>query len=408
MPSKNVELEKLVNEDVRRLLTLGERASMITANFPQAVRQKYLPPKFLNPTSGMLIDALTRYGEGKSKERSYSSGPGNANNIFYVRPVETLRILQQVADIVVETKKPTVFPEKAVNRKILDEQVLYTMDLVEKLKLSNNDKQIFTWWILAANGWYYSDELIESQFKILKTMYNMMYDIKMDDAFPFEYDLGIPPQDLYGHGTMSVEYTIDGDNPHTPDEGYGIMWYQYEFMLVSACANMIDEPEQHVFSTTCNCWVCMMSPEYYRILDTPPPIINPTKHSKIDGHLTYISTGYLAEVIPRFRLVGNEMIKGATPLFLSAKGVVQLTDEYMNDLILWTLKNVPDRGGVMFKSKKPLQPVTLVELFENTLKSVDVQYWDKTSKKFRGKDVLIIDCKRTADKLEEYEEDDDE
>lgn len=403
--SRLIELEELVNEEGNRLLTLEERARIEASKYPPEVLRMYLPPKFQKPTHEALIDIIIKYGEKYAKKPSYYKD--NSNNIFYVRPIETLKLYQQMADIVIETKKPTVYPEDAVNRRIIEEDnYLDAVQYIEKLnQLSPNDKQIFTWWTLAANSWYYDDEPIESQFKILRTTFNMMYDINMDDAFPFLYELGLSPQQTDGHGPMCISYTIEANRDHRPDEGAGISEYLNEFMLVSACANMIGKPEQHVFSTRCKCWVCLMNPEYYRILDTPPTIIKSPKQSKIDGNLTYISTGYLTEVIPRFVVLGNELIDGATPLFLSAKGVVQLTDEYMTDLIQWTLKHVPNNGGVMFKSDKILEPDVLIELFDKTLDAVKVLNWTKTYKKFQDKNVLIIVCE-TEDRLFDYADDD--
>lgn len=381
MESINRELEELVREE-NRVLTLKERAAQEASKFPRAVLRQELPPKFLRPTEEFVVDILERYGAKKAK--------GSVkDNIFYTNPRETLQIFQQVADIVVETKKPTVYPDEAVGRSS-SEHVVETLHATEKLNLSHDDTLLVSWWITAADDWLHSDEPTEDQFKILRTMLSMIYDISIDNAFPFKYQLGAPPQDLFDHGTMSVQYVINDDI--VPDEGYGIYGSLSTFMLVSACANMIGKPEQHIFSTTCNCWVCLMSPEYYRVLKTTPNLPKISTKSIIDGELTYISTDYLDETIPRFRLLGNELVEGAIPLFLSAKGVVQLTEDNLNDLIGWTLKNVPNQGGVMFKSDNILETDLLVDLFEKELMSVRILSKSEQIKTFRGITVKIIKC----------------
>lgn len=400
----DIELNATVAEYKPRLLKLEELAARGASNFPPTFRREMLPKKFREPTFDVVIDFLTRYGKKKIAHQDFSSV-----NIFFTHTVEVLKIFFRAADVVVETKSKTVYPLQDGT----DRRCVKVADSIKTLSFSLTDKAIIKWYVCAANAWEFgfdptSKKIFPAsdQLNILKSIITMIYDFdttKIDErllGFPFEYS----PSTQNIHGSMEVVSDVvfdivfelvkeNGKKIKNLDDGEGLSKYAEIFMLVSACARMIGKPEKHLFSTECKCWACVTNPEYSKILKTPPRLpkkIYPTHLGKYN--YVYVVCCFLQDLVPRIMLAGDKIVSGMEPLFMSAKGVVQIkVDEDLTELIKWTLENCPSHGGIMFRSKNIPDTDYIVNRFTDDLDHITISDQSEFVERFHDKDILIIE-----------------
>ena len=391
------------------VLNLQDIAAIQVADFSSSVRKEYLPAKFLNPTYALLLNLITSYAEmNLSRNFGYY-------NIFYQLPVKTLELFQEVSNAVVSLNKPTVYPEKSVGRLITIEQEHAVDNIVQKIRISQRDKNIFKWWFIASSDWWASEkQSFETNLQVLKTLLCLVYDIKLDGIFQNKYIRSkYSPQELAMRGhpgrSSGVESNIlqeDDDDEIGKivynDDARSLPGNMANFMLVSALADMIGKPERHVFSIDCKCWVCIMSSKQLTMIHSPLDLQIHTQWGDY-GEFVYIASGFIEEIIPRFKLLGPYLMDGVVPLFISKQGYVKLADySYVDALIDWTIKHVPPKGGVMYLFNSDI--VTSSEIlmfFKDIIRSAIISEWVWSNQRFRNKDIYICDCTTVHDALNE-------
>lgn len=187
------------------------------------------------------------------------------NNIFNneVNAMKVLEIISEVASMVRDLKLPTTLPQStSPSYENVTQFLRFTYDDEKRVNRTKSDKIFIKAWESAADEWemetFNSDPVYE-QFVTLRTLLGEMYGLKLAD-------------------TLDVDYYMVSLNSVTMVDKYGFIFQNfspgnrlimYLFILITSFLDMIDEPERHVFSTTCGCIVCKWSPEYVNILDEP-------------------------------------------------------------------------------------------------------------------------------------------
>lgn len=228
-----------------------------------------------------------------------------------------------------------------------------------------------------ANAFFYSGLLsaVSKDVNIvqnLRTMFGMIYGIKIEPTFRIGYKLSAETPN--GISIMCLDKYCK-----LPADIYNLQSIHDFFMLVTVYMGMVDQPDRHVFSINCKCIVCRLSPEYQRLLDVPYEISYQLEPVDDDGdNFTFVNLGVdLTRHLVNALLV---CVKNTNTIFVYSKGAVvraqTLEARLANaDVIVDRIQNyygVRDTAGVVVRNLS--ENVLLTLSFNEYIKSINGVY----------------------------------
>lgn len=329
----------------------------VAVSNPRPIRVKYLPPS-------MVDSAIDRYMYLISRIQDVDQ-----NTIFGMQYARTtLEIIADVAVMVYALNLPTKIPPHTVTSADLVDvhlEVARESNLVPEAE-TMEDRMFVYFWQYASTV---SNENVNGaiNFKVLRSIYSMLYGIQLRDTFDIHLELN-----GYGDGDIMRRVGDVYTNGMIYSQGYNLDFTHgiaQLFILVSAFLGMIDQPDRHVFSTMCGCISCRLNPAYVTLLSSTYMIQYPIENNNKQDLFVFLNIPQRLDPADVNTLMVCDRMPnedGRIVMIYHMGGVVFTTDQFYLDGIISHINDTYNMqaSGILFNVIL-LNHNVVVDLFTN-------------------------------------------